>query len=280
MYSYPHRFWTVENDGGEYVTEEVSVETGEAVHLMTMVWDAETGTVVPNTGLSVEILQDGELVTEEVIYPMLSQQMGFHYGANFPLNGDGTYEVRVSVGGTDIARYGSFEGRFEEAGASLVEFEFSQRALEDIPYTILEDDQGKRGAVKPMQMEGMPSGAAPESLPGSSLGRGVVGDAVFVGSVVDADRFGEDPYLAVSPRTPHNGLVIPGMALSATVAGGWFDGELTPGLDPELGFHYGAPVRELSSEESVTVTVDVPSQVARHEGYETAFLEAGSVELE
>ncbi|RDI71400.1 iron transporter [Halopelagius longus] len=283
FYSYPHRFWTVDNEGGEYVVKQTPIEDDDSVHLMATPWDPETGTVVPNTGMSLEITRDGSLVSEEVIYPMLSQRMGFHYGANFPLDGDGTYEVRVSVGGIDAARFGALAGEFEDGAAGTVEFEFSTRDLNDIPYKLLEDKQGQRGALRPMEMEMemVPTGDAPDSLPGTSLGRGTSGDAAFVGSVVEADRFGEDPYLVVSARTPHNALTIPGMALSAEADGGeTYSGRLTPGLDPELGFHYGASAAGLSGDADATVSVDVPPQVARHEGYETAFLDTGTFELQ
>jgi hypothetical protein len=69
------------------------------------------------------------------------------------------------------------------------------------------------------------------------------------------------------------------MALSASVDGSDPVG-LSPALDPELDFHYGAIVEGLSADSSVEVTVDVPPQVARHEGYETAFLEMPAFELE
>jgi hypothetical protein len=72
------------------------------------------------------------------------------------------------------------------------------------------------------------------------------------------------------------------MGVSATVVGGGqvrFDDRLEPGLDPELGFHYGARVPGLAVDDSVELSVDVPPQVARHEGYETAFLDVESVRL-
>lgn len=280
MYSYPHRFWVVE-EGGEFVTTQTPIEASDAVHLMATPWDPATGTVVPNAGLSLEIVREGSLVSEEVIYPMLSQRMGFHYGANFPLDGDGTYEIRVSVGGTDIARYGSLDGKFGDGASGRVEFEFEERELNDIPYRLLEEKQGKRGALEPMQMETIPTGTAPDPLPGTPVGRGTSGDAAFVGSLVEADRFGEDPYLAVSARTPHSGLTIPGMALSADVGNGeTYSGRLIPSLDAELGFHYGASVAGVAPDDEVSVSVDVPPQVARHEGYETAFLDMPPFELE
>jgi|APHM01.1.fsa_nt_gi hypothetical protein len=278
-YSYPHRFWTVKNDGGEYIAQRTDVEQDNSVHLMAVPWDPETGTVLPNTGLSVEITREDELVSEEVIYPMLSQRMGFHYGTNFSLIGDGIYDILLSVGGINVSRYGQFEGKFAKASTSTISFEFSKQDMNNISYERLSSDQGQDGAVEPMSMEMISTGDAPESLPGTNIGRGTSGDAVFVGTVVEKDRFGSTPYLGVSVRTPHNGLVIPGIALSVSID----DTEsvvLSSGLDPELGFHYGATVEGLSTESAVEITVEVPPQVARHEGYETAFLEMSPLSLE
>jgi hypothetical protein len=276
-YSYPHRFWTVEQAEGGFETRQIEVARDDAVHLMATPFDPETGQVIPDTGLSVEVYRDGELVTQEVIYRMLSQRMGFHYGANFPLDGDGSYEVRVSVAGVDLPRFGGFDGRFDEPGTASVTFDYAERDRNDLAYRLLEDEQGDAGALSGMEMAG---GVAPE-LPGDPLGEASVDDVRLVAARIDADRFGDAPYLAVSARTPYNGYVVPRMGLSASVAdaGSGFQGRLQPALDPELGFHYGAPFDGLAADASVTVTVEVPSTVARHEGYETAFLETGSVEL-
>jgi uncharacterized protein involved in high-affinity Fe2+ transport len=274
-YSYPHRFWTVERDGDGYRAQEVAVEADDAVHLMATPFDPETGQVIPDTGLAAEVYRDGDLVTQEVIYRMLSQRMGFHYGANFPLEGDGTYEVRISVAGVDVPRYGSFAGRFEAPGTASVAFEYSERARNDLPYELLPDRQGETGALSAMEMAG---GRAPD-LPGDPLGSGRVDDARLVAARVSDDRFGDDPYLAVSARTPYHGYVIPRMRVSAAVPDASFEDVLAPALDPDLGFHYGAVVPALSADSTVTAAVEVPSTVARHEGYETAFLGTGRVDL-
>jgi hypothetical protein len=282
FYSYPHRFWVMDEADGDYGTSKTAVEPGDDVHLMASVWDPETGTVVPDTGLSVELSRDGELVSEEVIYAMLSQRMGFHYGANFGLDGDGTYDVRVNVGATSLNRFGKLAGRFESPATATLDFEFAERDRDDITYTTLDDEKGDPGAVKPMQMEMVPLGRAPETLPGVPLGSGVASDLRLVGTAISAPRFGEETYLAISAQTPYNRLVVPRMALSATVSGGGlvrFDDHLEPGLDPELGFHYGATVPSLVADDTVEVSVDTPPQVARHEGYETAFLKFDTVRL-
>jgi hypothetical protein len=73
------------------------------------------------------------------------------------------------------------------------------------------------------------------------------------------------------------------MGLDVTATGS--DGEtvlsasLAPGLDPEVGFHYGVAAPDLTGEEEVTVEVTTPPQVARHEGYETAFFNTPTVSL-
>ncbi|WP_224450013.1 iron transporter [Haloprofundus salilacus] len=274
MYSYAHRFWTVQ--GQE--TERIDVGRNDAIHLMVNVWDPESGQVVPATGVTVETSDGDEYREEEVVYEMLSQRMGFHYGDNWPLPGDGTYTLRVDVGGVNLRRFGAFEGKFAEPATAELEFEYSERKRNDIPYTILEEKQGDPGALPVMEMQmpngmAMPVGRAPEpdSLPGESFGSEMSGDAVFVAIAVSAGRFGDQPYLLVSPRTPLNGLVIPSMGLSATVGG--TDVSLEPALDPKIGFHYGANVDGLSADDDLELVVDTPPQSARHEGFETAFLD-------
>ena len=282
MYSYPHRFWVMEPEDGGFVASQVEIGRDDAVHLMATPFHEPTGAVVPSTGLSVEVTRDGSLVTQEAIYPMLSQRMGFHYGANFPLPGDGSYEVSVSVGGTSVERFGPFEGLFDEPASASVPFEYEEAARNEIPYELLEERAGERAALAPMEMEAMPVGRAPETLPGTGLGEGERGDARFVATAVEAERFGAGTRLAVSARTPYNRLVIPGMGLAATVTSGGettFDGRLRPALDPDLGFHYGAQVDGLAAADEVRVAVATPPQVARHEGYETAFLEMPPVEV-
>ncbi|MFC7205423.1 iron transporter [Haloferax namakaokahaiae] len=277
-YSYPHRFWSVA--GGEL--QKTVVEADDTLHLMASVWDAETGTILPlDSGVSIEILRDGSLVSEEVAYPMLSQQMGVHYGSNYVLDGEGEYEARVHVGGTTLHRTGSFAGRFETAETASFTFEFDTDELYDVELTRLGDNAGQRGAVPPMEMMDVPTGVAPSisDLPGTHLGRRTSADALFDCFVVaDGDRFdAEQSYLYVSARTPHNEFVLPMMGVRASVER---DGEtlvdtaqLRRTLDPELSYHYGLPVEPLESGDAIELSVDVPPQIARHDGYETAFFE-------
>lgn len=274
MYSFPHRFWNV---NGESV-ERTDIREDDAVHLMAAVWDPDTGQVLPDTGLSVEILRGEELVSQEVIYPMLSQPMGFHYGANFSLPGDDTYTVRADVGAVATRKTGAFRGKFARPATVDVPFEYSESAVNEIAFRTLEN-AGKPGAVEPMSMEMVPPSTAPaaDALPGRVLGQAVSNDAVLVATVLDAPPAGVDgdgSYLAVSARTPHNRMLLPAMALDATLTRGGgtvFEGELTATLDPDLSYHYGAVVDGVKAGDRLELAPTVWPQTARHEGYETAF---------
>ncbi|MEZ3117329.1 iron transporter [Halobaculum sp. MBLA0147] len=275
MYSYPHRFWNV--NGSD--VSKTEIDDGDEVHLMASVWDRETGTVLPETGLTVEITRDDALVSQETIYPMLSQPMGFHYGANFGLEGDGTYQVRLNVGGVRTRKTGGFVGRFESATTATIDFDYERAVRDEISFERLGDRAGARGAVDPMQMEMLPSSTAPteSALPGRVVGRASSDDVVFLVTVLDSPPAGIDAdgqYLAVSARTPYNRMVIPAMALRGTLTRDGesvFDGELVRTIDPDLNYHYGAVVDEVTAGDELTVQPRVQPQTARHEGFETAF---------
>jgi hypothetical protein len=270
LYSVPHRFWTVTG------TDRRPTPRGGDVHLMATVWDTETGRVLPETGVSVEIERGGELVSQEVIYPMLSQRMGFHYGGNFSLAGDGEYTGQVSVGGLDIRRTGAFRGRFDEPTTLAIPFRFDETEREKVRSEPLEQ-YGRRGAVRPMEMGALPESRAPaeSALPGV-LGTVRSDDAVFaVGETTPPAGIDGDRYLYASVRTRYNRLVLPAMGLSARLEAddAGFDRPLRRTLDPELGYHYGTTVPAAVADGKLTVTTEIPPQVARHEGYERAFLE-------
>ncbi|MFW5903386.1 MAG: iron transporter [Halolamina sp.] len=285
FYSYPHRFWTV---SGRTVSR-TPIRDADDVHLMATVWDPETGTVVPEAGVSVEITRDGDLVAQEVLYPMLSQKMGVHYGDNFDLEmGDGTYDVAVDVGGLSIRRTGTFAGRFGDPTGATIAFEYSEADRREITFETTPERAGSAAAMELMSMAGTPLGQAPErdALPGRVLSAKRTDDAVLATTVLeDAERFGggaDEHYLAVSARTPYNRLTIPALGLAASVRRGGTDvasSDLTRTLDPDLGYHYGAVVPSIESDDRIEVRGTLPAQVARHEGYETAFRQLGAVEF-
>jgi hypothetical protein len=282
-YSYPHRFWTL---SGRDLSKTV-VEADDDIHLMVSLWDTETKRVLPlDSGVTIEIRNAEGVVTQEVAYPMLSQTMGLHYGSNYVLDGEGEYEARVQVGGVSLRRTGAYAGAFESPATATVEFAFDTEELHEVSLSRPEN-AGDRGAVAPMEMDGVPVGRAPaaDALPGRHLGRGTAGDAVIEVFVLDTEadgRFGSEPYLYVSARTPHNGIVLPMMGLKTTLRR---DGEvarestLRSGLDSEIGYHYGASMPGVREGDEVVIETTVPPQVARHDGYETAFLEMGEVSV-
>jgi hypothetical protein len=292
-YTFPHRFWTVEaTSEGKTLVE---VDADDSLHLMVSVWDRETHTALPAT-LRLEVSQDGEPVDTGTSspWPMISQRMGFHYGDNVQLPGEGAYTVRVTVNPvTGINRTGSFEGRLESPGSLEIDFEYARSDIHDLSFkTIPEDRRGSREALSLMSHGGdgggdgngghsdgagqppMGRGVPIEDLPGQVFEPQRSGDATFAALVSDADRFTDgSSYLAISPRTPYNDIFLPFTSLSAAVEGSGSvrQNELVEALDHEIGHHYGVAIDDLAAGDRVTVSVDSPPQVSRHDGYETAF---------
>jgi hypothetical protein len=282
-YTFPHRFWLVTGDR----REKVAIQPDDTVHLMPVVWDAETGIVPSDVNPQLSVTRDGETVAQLAPWPMLSQPMGFHFGDNVALSGDGTYRVEVSVGEPSARRTGSLADRGSATFA--FDLDFQQSTLDAISYRdIPAEEEGTEGAVEPMGMGGLPSTQAPaaDALPGTVRGTATSGDARFVvTTLADATPFGggeDETYLAVSPRTPYNRYVLPLASLSATLRRGGepvADGPLRATLDPDLRHHYGMVVPAVESGDDLAITVDAPPQAARHEGYETAFLDMPEMEL-
>ena len=275
LYSYPSRFW----DLNGRTTYKQSVQEDHSVHLMAIVWDAETRAVLPEAGVTVNILQNGDPVTEGVVYSMLSQRMGFHYGDNIDLPGDGDYTVRVSIGGMPLERTGQYEGRFTDGKTTTFELPYRREDRNELAIATY-DDSGTPGAAGRLHHDVLPALTVPdeETLPGETLGIIEPDDAVLSVRRLrgdDAVRFDSDDYLAVVGHTPYNRMVLPIMGLRLRIErDGEVDAEeiLTRTMDPELGYHYGAslPTRPGDTLRVETLT---PPQTARHEGFETAFVE-------
>jgi hypothetical protein len=281
MYSRPHPFWTITG------TDLNLARVGEDVtaHLMATIWDEKTETVLPTANVSAKISKDGEEVDSRSLWPMLSQNMGYHFGDNVTLDGNGTYTAGLSVGAMQARRMGALQGAFGEQTTFDVEFEHTREKLGNVSYEQLPNEKGTAGAIEPMDMK-MPIAQVPayDALP-NTLGTGSSGDANFVAFAPDENpRFvseGES-YLAVSPRTPYNRYPLPFVSLSAKLTRGGeavYDDILRPTLDPELGYHYGAAVEGVQSGDELSLIVDAPPQVSRHEGYETAFVEMPEMQM-
>jgi hypothetical protein len=229
---------------------------------------------------------------------MISQTMGFHFGDNIQLTADGTYTVEVGLNPLGVRKTGGLKRRFEDSATATFEFEYNndvRRQLIDGIQYLDEEQWGQRGALDPMMQdhsggdehgEGMSGSSMPfpalpvaDSYPGRDLGTPQSGGATFVLRYVENSRFVDNGgYLIVSPRTPHNRIPLPDMALSV------FSGsekvlELTQTIDDEIGLHYGAAV-DIAFEDELRLTVETPPQVARHAGYETAFLNMDPVTID
>ncbi|PGF14465.1 iron transporter [Natrinema sp. CBA1119] len=279
MYSFPHRFWTVTGQD----KNKVVVGEDDSLHLMVSVWDTETKTVLP-MNIALEISNDDGMVTQLSPWPMHSPSMGFHYGDNVSLPGEDTYTATLRVGPLQTRRTGAFEGQFSDVTTATIDFQFdTSNTYDNIEIREVDGKAGERGSVE-LAMENMPAGRAPPKLelPGKMVGETMSGDAAFSTTRLDdASRFGEGTYLAISPRTPYNRIILPLMSLSATVTRDGttvFDDILQETLDPELGHHYGANIENLKPGDTMKIMVDAPPQTARHDGYETAFFEMPSME--
>ncbi|MDL5360431.1 iron transporter [Halalkalicoccus sp. NIPERK01] len=278
--SRPHGFWTV--TGTE--TNQVAMREAHSVHLMAAVREPTSGRYLP-AEVRVSIPRDGESL-DRTLWPMLSQRMGPHHGDNVALPGPGTHAATVRVLPSGV-RHRDPSTRFDP-GVHDVEFEYDPAAIEALERTVLDEDRrGEPGAVEPMghgrgehaggggHGEGhpaVPTAPPAEAFP-SRLGTGhVCGCRVVV--ALDGN------HLIASMRTPYNGFPTPFASLSARIdrAGSSETRPLFESFDPEIGHHYGAPV-EFAGGERVTIAVETPPQVARHEGYETAFLDRGEFSL-
>ncbi len=316
MLSYTHPFWII---SGNEIQEEVP-EDGNGVHLMMTVWDTDTGIVLPvDSGAQLRVEKDGEQVgSPRTPWPMISQQMGFHFGDNVALEEDGTHTAEVTLPPLDVRTTGELEGNYEETQTLSFEFEyddeFRQEVVGGVEY-FDEDEWGELGALEPMNHGGhdhgdeedhhheddaddehddhahVPYSELPpaEEYPGTHLEpadgdeEATSGDAVFVATLLESgSRFvdGDERYLLVSPRTPYNRVPLADMSLSASVDGA--SGEsvsLEQTIDDEFDLHYGGALEDVEPGASVMIEIDSFPQVARHQGYDTAFLDMPPVEL-
>ncbi len=282
-YTYAKRFWTVTGNQ----TKRVAVEDSyNSIHLMASVWDTETGTVLPvDSGLQVTVKRDDEKLTQRAMWPMLSQQMGIHFGDNFLLPSQEEYSFVIDSGKPTVQRLGALEDRSKDPITAQFSLDFTRSTRNEIPIEPRGaqplESRGEPDALPPMEMSMQPVAVAPpkDELPGQLLGTGTNADAVVV---FTASENADGTYLTVSPRTPYNQYFLPLMSLSATIERDGttvFDGPLSTAVGPDRGYHYGATVDSIMSGDDLTIVVDSPPQVARHSGYETAFLDMSDVSL-
>lgn len=276
-YTFPHRFWTVTGSN----SSRVEVSEADSMHLMISVWDPETDTVLPRQPAG-RLLQDGDPVDSYQLWSMLAQRMGYHFGNNVSLPGDGSYEVRVDFDSIAVRTAGVFEGRYEQAESVTFSIDFESSDVLDLDIDEYDEERwGERAASEPMDGMGPPPGRVPpaDELPGTPLGSGTSSDAELIGRLLDeppAGIDGDGQYLAVSMRTPYNRIVLASASLTARVDGNAVDLDET--IDDGLGHHYGAVLSD-PLESAPTIEITSPPQLSRHDGYETAFFDMDPVEL-
>ncbi|WP_232703250.1 iron transporter [Halobacterium wangiae] len=272
--THPLRFWAVT---GERTSP---VEADGDVHLLAVVWDDETGRVLCGAEPRLTVSRGDEQFYDAAGWPMLSQRLGFHYGDNVELGGPGTYDVRVQTAPSDTQYTRELEGLDPVAA-----FQFSMTLANDTPDVAFDTPEraSRKGSLEPRPLDGVPVASTPtvDALPGDSVGVQAVGDTTFAVTVVSDAFDGGDAYLAVSPHTPSS-TPLPFMTLFATLRRGedvLFDATLAPSLDPALGYHYAARAPSVETGDELVLGVGAPPQVARHEGYETAFMGTRPVEF-
>ncbi|MXR52175.1 hypothetical protein GRX03_11255 [Halovenus sp. WSH3] len=301
-WTYPHTFWLTR--GEQAVREDPDALS---LHFMFSVWDRQTRRSLPvNVAGPMRVFKDGETVGRPgAPRPMISQSMGFHLGDNreFATPGyegalpeEGVYEVELQLRPIGARKTGEFAGRFEEPRTVRFEFEFSEELFSELDRrSITFDEQrwGEPDAAELMTRQtGIETPAQPpattlppaDEYPGELLGRSGEGglpsshDAQFVLSYLDQSRLSADDggYLLVSPRTPYNRIPLPEMSLSVE---GAIEGELIETVDDTVGHHYGLSAA-LEPGESFDLVIDSPPQVARHRGYQTAFLDMPPISLQ
>ncbi|NGM70900.1 hypothetical protein G6M89_18150 [Natronolimnobius sp. AArcel1] len=157
MLSYPHPFWVIAGGGDvEDEVERVEPEDGRGVHMMFTLWDAETETVLPvDEGVQIRIERDGEQISDSPLspWPMLSQEMGFHFGDNVVLPEDGTYTVEVTLPPISATKTGDLEGRLDDSQTVSFEFVYDDEFREEVIGGVDFLDEvywGEPGALEPM----------------------------------------------------------------------------------------------------------------------------------
>ena len=88
------------------------IPTGkDSVHLMAVLADAQSHERIPYASCWVTVTDSGgAIVFDERMWPMISRDVGTHYGINVALPGPGRYSVRLRVGPPQAARHPEYAG--------------------------------------------------------------------------------------------------------------------------------------------------------------------------
>ncbi|ELY94934.1 hypothetical protein C482_17713 [Natrialba chahannaoensis JCM 10990] len=290
----PHSFWT----GAGTERARADLRSHHTLHLMASVRDAESEVAVPTTVTTrIEHADSGDstdspdatdtantaadTVDQRTPWPMRSQRMGFHYGDNISLPGEGTYKATIRLDPPTIHLADEFADRIDQPVTITIQFEYNPAAIDVLERTLLDEGEG-RGERRALEFMGHAS--EPVSPTSSAVAHSATGDDIVVtlgradvsdGAQVSSEAT-EDTQLAIGVRTRYNRYPVPfaGLSVESVRDGGrQYITEAQETIDPDRGHHYRAGFEEgiLESADELAVSLDVPPQVALHEGYETAF---------
>lgn len=87
-------------------TEAVTPSDEQNLHIMAVLSDEKSGERIPYASCWITVRNEsGKIVADERLWPMLSRDMGTHYGINVALPEAGTYNVELRVDPPQAARH-------------------------------------------------------------------------------------------------------------------------------------------------------------------------------
>ncbi len=110
--------WFESHDGSEHFRKPAA---GETHHIEIIPTETETGRIVPDVPITLQVVDaDGKVVDEKQLHFLYSTF--FHYANNFEVPEDGKYTLRATLGEPTFARHGDEGEKPALAEGTEVEF--------------------------------------------------------------------------------------------------------------------------------------------------------------
>ncbi|MFC7138413.1 iron transporter [Halosimplex aquaticum] len=100
-------------------------------------------TILP-VDISVEISNSDGLISLTNVWPMISPNMGFHYGDNIALSGEGQYDVTLQISPLQANLTDLFVGRLAEGQLAKMQFTFDTTDTYNLEIRRLDEKAGTR----------------------------------------------------------------------------------------------------------------------------------------
>lgn len=111
-----------EPDGGDGHQEFREPTGGETHHIEIIPTETETGRIVPDVPITLQVVDsDGSVVDEKELHFLYSTF--FHYANNFEVPQDGVYTLRATLGSPTFLRHGEEGERPALDGGTTVDFD-------------------------------------------------------------------------------------------------------------------------------------------------------------